>query len=952
MGWTGQTTSESGEEPAKSRGGEDAFISYRRADATLVAHWLRYRLRHFRFPPELRGRGYRSPDCFVDEFFRRSTSDFFDHWLEPRLRTTPFLILVMSPKVMEPLPTGEKNWVQKELEEFLKHQTKDRVLIVLARGHFTQPLPAALADRSDIADLRGVRFWRRLLPPRPPSPRSEVIPIIARMCSVRDDDLPLLYREERRRKWRLAVRSSLVGLTIIVLLSLLSFWALTEAKNARAALVRAHLSRARDALETDSAASQFALLQALQAASGRWPILRPALDDGIVRFWLAWWRNRPEPMVSWHHDMAYSVLIRGHHGISGGADGVVFSVSLTKDQVHEIGRLPGGPVHLVGGTGTSFAAFEHHGPLVLLWASPDSAPVSIGLQPEGRSSWVAMHPQRIETAIAGEDGSIRIFDETGDLMSRFVLDEPLDWVGYGAKGEFLVARCVSTDGHPQHFFFLGIRGGSSALQLGERGLFEMGSPEFSADRTLLAVPEGNGVRILDAIRQTKGALLKHGAPPSTARFNRDGSLLLTTSIDRTAIVWNTKTWTAASPAMLHPAPVLGGVFLADDRWVLTSDYTAMVRLWDRLQPVVAGVPWKLGDWANQLTVDRSWVGVAGVDGSARFFEIEPPAPRLSEVEPSAVWRTQLPNVILVRKGDQVHVVNSEGRSVRAWAAQGRKVYVDENGTSLLAEDKGGRLWIVDLSVDPPQERERRPVSPEELPRIDQDRSVLLQSALDVSGEGEISFDLKVGTVFPFPVERDEPFFAARSGLSPSGELLWAEESGSVRMWGVRDGSLRFRVSPEGDGRFLAFSSDESQWLTTAGPDVAQVRSTSDGKVVSPLLPHERPVAAGAFLIGDRVVVTAMEKRLLFWEARTGERIGLPLSHESRILGLCPFADQRHLAVSLADGRLAIWDLSPETGQIEDLWSGAERQTLFRVGDHGGLVLVHRSTAEAVRRPGG
>ena len=286
--------------------------------------------------------------------------------------------------------------------------------------------------------------------------------------------------------------------------------------------------------------------------------------------------------------------------------------------------------------------------------------------------------------------------------------------------------------------------------------------------------------------------------------------------------------------------------------------------------------------------------------------------------------------------------------VRAWETRGRKFYVDEDGTSLLAEDDGGRLWIVDLSVDPPQEREREPVSPEELPRLDQDRSVLLQSALDVSGDGEIPLDLDVGTVFPFPVERDRPVMAMRSGLSPSGELLWVEEDGGVRMWTVRDGFLRFRVAPpEVDGRFLAFSSDESLWLTTVSPDVAQVRSTSDGRAVGPLLRHERPVAAGAFLIGDRVVVTATEKQLFFWEARTGEQIGLPLPHESEIVGLCPFADQNHLAVTLADGRLAIWDLSPEAGQIEDLWKLAERQTLSTIGNHGGLVPMHRSTVGAV-----
>src|SRR5688572_4078359 len=132
----------------------DAFISYRRLDGTGAAHWLRRRIERHRLPAELaQGRPVQLR-AYLDTVFRRSTSDFFAKVIVPAIRSAKAFILVVTPGAHAQHRDGSPNWVERELEEFLReHPDGEGLIVVLAGGRLEDPLPARLSTRFPNIDI-------------------------------------------------------------------------------------------------------------------------------------------------------------------------------------------------------------------------------------------------------------------------------------------------------------------------------------------------------------------------------------------------------------------------------------------------------------------------------------------------------------------------------------------------------------------------------------------------------------------------------------------------------------------------------------------------------------------------------------------------------------------------------------------------------------------------------
>lgn len=74
--------------------------------------------------------------------------------------------------------------------------------------------------------------------------------------------------------------------------------------------------------------------------------------------------------------------------------------------------------------------------------------------------------------------------------------------------------------------------------------------------------------------------LRHRGRVRTAAFSRDGRRLLTSSVDRTAQIWDLKTGQPAGPPLRHEGSVLVAQFSPDETVVATGGEDRTVRLWD------------------------------------------------------------------------------------------------------------------------------------------------------------------------------------------------------------------------------------------------------------------------------------------------------------------------------------------------------------------------------------
>ncbi len=105
-------------------------------------------------------------------------------------------------------------------------------------------------------------------------------------------------------------------------------------------------------------------------------------------------------------------------------------------------------------------------------------------------------------------------------------------------------------------------------------------------------------------------------------FSPDGRLVLTTSDDRTARIWDTATGTTERVLLGHQARVYAGSFSPDGRRIVTSSEDRTVRLWDAEKAILIATIEGHRDVVNDASFSRDGrhVLTASNDKTARLWE--------------------------------------------------------------------------------------------------------------------------------------------------------------------------------------------------------------------------------------------------------------------------------------------------------------------------------------------
>jgi WD40 repeat protein len=226
----------------------DAFISYRRRDASLLAHWIRDRLQGSKLPPailrqltsEKRALYERRPRIWLDRAFEKPSDDFLTRKIYPALDRSARLIIVSTPSVFETLPRkdgGEDpNWVVREIDRFLGEERAESlqrpVDVVLGPGGATDRFPGRLAEKGrwDWIDCRQFSRWGSM--GLSEDLDAAYTKLIAGLYDVPESWLPELRQEERRRRNRWLVGISVVTTTVAIVIGVLALVAFQQQRKA------------------------------------------------------------------------------------------------------------------------------------------------------------------------------------------------------------------------------------------------------------------------------------------------------------------------------------------------------------------------------------------------------------------------------------------------------------------------------------------------------------------------------------------------------------------------------------------------------------------------------------------------------------------------------------------------------------------------------------------------
>jgi WD domain, G-beta repeat len=447
----------------------DAFVSYRRRDATALAQWIRDRLRHYRLPPEVleglapekRDLHERRPRIWLDKAYEKPSDDFLTKKIYPALDQSARLVVVSTSSVFSAIRgrdgIEEPNWLVREIEHFLGDAKADRsprpIDVVLGPGGTEDRFPGRLAekDRWDWIDLRAftrLRSWRLN-----EELDAGLCKLVAGLYDIPDSQLPALRREEQRRRTRFWATIAVIALVVASAIGISGVHAWHQRNQAIAQRDQAYRNESQ--VRTEQARKALAdgfPVTAMQLALAGLPNDPKQLD---ARPWVG---ETPGALVEAMGAPRELKDLRGH-------EGTVYAAGFSPDGA----RIVSGSGEIIGGKDNTVRVWDaasgkellvlrgHEDQVNAAGFSPDGARIVSGSEDNTLRVWDAASGQEL-LVLRGHEGSVTAaeFSPDGTHIVSGSYDQTVRvWPARGKQELIETARVrlprELTDAEKQHF---------------------------------------------------------------------------------------------------------------------------------------------------------------------------------------------------------------------------------------------------------------------------------------------------------------------------------------------------------------------------------------------------------------------------------------------------------------------------------------------------------------------
>jgi WD40 repeat protein len=879
----------------------DAFLSYRRRDATRLAQWVRSKLQHFRLPPEIlrelsphkQELHRRGPRVWLDTSYEKSSDDFLLKKVFPALDKSARLIVICTPAALERIHerdgTVQDNWLVREVDRFLstsRAEELDRPIdVVFGPGAVEGNYPGRLSERPrwDWIDFRTFAAWRARWFTE--ALDGAVAKLVASLYDIPDRFLPDLRREERLRRNRTIAGFAVGGFFVAALTTALAIWGVIERANAVTALRNVRTTQAQMSvrLATEELQKKDPARSLATALAGVETPDMADTDKVIIPESITATGNSLVGQVfgATLHDHTDAVLrvslgAGARSAVTVGADGR--AISWSKDENSALR-----PTASTSLAGTIFSIAEHSG--LIASGSPDGyvkfwnpAKPDLILEPFNfgeRVTALAFSDDAQSVAALGEDGKLAVWN----LMKGSVSWTPSDRISAGTTVTFgsscgcLVVGTTSGDLLVWSFDQkdpLVVHGASGQILKGV----------FGQDGQFLFATDDSRVWLTSAPTwQTPSNIGQHDRSITAVVVSMNRRWAATTSMDGTAWVWDLQKRQPWKRIRLGGAGLSSGALSPDgDRIALGSGDGALA-VWDvgdvNSDPsevlAMRGHTSAVLDLA--FSADGVWLASGSLDLSARIWQCRP---------------AQRPSITQAHEGAAFHAVSNNGR------------YLVSGGIA----DKKIQIWIG--------------------PDWSRGRSIDLENqptALAISDDGQSVF---IGTdkgdllQWSAPTALATPIF---HDLGIVGSVVISPDQKMLAAIGVRGNPLLCKIGPSSEceviplggwGYSVAFSED-GHWMGAASGVEKEIGYALvlnlDTKKITPLKGHTDRVARIQFdPNATRAITVSWDGTSRIWSVSSGKELVRLVEPLGRIATAGFSLDGKWVATSSNEKTLRLWEI--------------------------------------------
>ncbi|MDZ4781932.1 MAG: protein kinase [Planctomycetia bacterium] len=443
----------------------------------------------------------------------------------------------------------------------------------------------------------------------------------------------------------------------------------------------------------------------------------------------------------------------------------------------------------------------------------------------------------------------------------------------------------------------------------------------------------------DALANTGGVpLVGHASQIFATRFTPDSRMLITTSADATARLWQLGHPQEKIESVVlqgHRAPIRGLAVSRDGRRLVTYAADNTAGLWDLNAPHPSETAYEIAGFAAPLTSaafspDGTRLALSDHGGSGRLFRItEGTAPELIQ---KVQLKLPLHDAQFSASGKWLAAGGGD-KAARVWP-------VSEAGLGELRLLSGHAGPLVAIAMDPQRDR---------LATASADRTLRLWD-LDASSPE--------ATVIALPGHTNSVSAAA---FTPDGRWLVSSSfDGTVRRWDLNAPDIAASARPltgHTDRVFVLAVSPDSRWLATGGRDKTvrlwDLTANEPSATSRVLRGHDDAVQALTFSADAKWLASgSADSTARLWEMslRTPTAgSNADLTHDGeKVEQLAISASGRWLASFANDGYVRLWDRESRKERARLLHSAAVRFIAFS-GDEHWLATVELDIAPRAPR---